>query len=47
MSGLAFDPAWLWLIGPNINLIGAAACGLIGTLAYTWQAMRQPRGDMP
>jgi MFS family permease len=35
--------AWLWLQGPAINLLGAAACGMIGTLGYGWSALRSSR----
>lgn len=33
--------AWLWAISPQANLIGAAAFGAIGTVAYGWHAARQ------
>jgi MFS family permease len=31
--------AWLWLESPAINLVGAALCGLAGTLGYGWRAL--------
>ena len=33
--------AWLWQVGPAVNLLGAAAFGLIGTLGYAWLATRR------
>ena len=37
--------AWLWTIGPGVNLIAAAACGLAGTLGYGALALRRRRPD--
>src|SRR6266566_460668 len=39
--------AWLWSISPQANFLGAAICGLSGTVWFWWFAFRRlpNRGD--
>jgi MFS family permease len=34
----SFVGAWLWSIGPQVNFIGAAVCGALGTVWF-WRLM--------
>jgi MFS family permease len=43
VSGAAFAGAFLWQISPEINLLTATACGLIGTI-YFWIFGRDLKG---
>src|SRR6185369_737545 len=36
----SFLGAWFWIIGPRANFLGAAACGLLGTLVFGWFVWR-------
>jgi MFS family permease len=36
VTGASFLGAWLWSISPQANFIGAATCGLIGTVCFGW-----------
>ena len=38
----SFLGAWLWSIGPSANFIGAAVCGLLGTIWFWWFIYRKP-----
>lgn len=38
----SFLGAWLWSISPSANFIGAAICGLVGTLWFWWFIYRLP-----
>jgi MFS family permease len=42
VSSGSFLGAWLWSIGPSANFIGAAICGLFGTLWFWWFIYRKP-----
>jgi MFS family permease len=37
----SFIGAWLWSIGPRMNFIGAAFCGLLGTIWFWWFIYRR------
>jgi MFS family permease len=39
----SFLGAWLWSISPQVNFIGAAVCGALGTLWFWWFVFRQRR----
>lgn len=43
VSVAAFGGAWLWNLGPGVNLATAAACGLIGTLYFARFGSSLPR----
>jgi hypothetical protein len=43
VSAGALLGAWLWHIGPRLNLLGAAAFGVAGTIFY-FRSVRQNRG---
>jgi len=36
VTGASFFGAWLWSMSPQANFVGAAACGLIGTVWFWW-----------
>jgi MFS family permease len=38
----SFVGAWLWSISPQANFIGAAICGLLGTLWFRYSVYRKP-----
>ena len=38
----SFLGAWLWSIGPQVNFIGAAVCGGLGTVWFWWYVFRRP-----
>ena len=42
VSSGSFLGAWLWSMGPSANFIGAAVCGLLGTLWFWWFIYRKP-----
>ena len=42
----SFLGAWLWSISPQANFIGAAVCGLLGTLWF-WQKILRRDGKQP
>jgi MFS family permease len=37
----SFLGAWLWSMGPQANFIGAAVCGALGTIWFSWFGCRQ------
>jgi len=37
----SFLGAWLWSLGPQVNFIGAAACGALGTAWFWWFIYRR------
>jgi len=37
----SFLGAWLWSISPQTNFLGAAICGLLGTLSFWWFIFRR------
>ena len=43
----SFLGAWLWSISPRANFIGAAICGLLGTLWFWWFIYRKPPFGVP
>lgn len=40
VTGGSFLGAWLWILGPQANFIGAALCGGLGTLWFWWFVYR-------
>jgi len=42
----SFLGAWLWHIGPRANFVGAALCGLLGTIWFWWFVYRKQK-DTP
>ena len=41
VTGGSFLGAWLWSIGPRVNFIGAAVCGVFGTVWFWWFIYRR------
>jgi MFS family permease len=41
VTGGSFLGAWLWSVGPAANFIGAAICGVLGTLWFWWFVYRR------
>jgi hypothetical protein len=37
----SFLGAWLWSISPQVNFIGAAVCGALGTVWFWWFVFRR------
>jgi len=38
----SFLGAWLWHLGPEVNFLGAAICGALGTVWFWWFIYRKP-----
>ena len=43
----SFLGAWLWSISPHANFVGAAICGLFGTIWFWWFIYRKPPLGVP
>ena len=39
----SFLGAWLWALGPQVNFIGAAICGALGTVWFWWFVFRNEK----
>ncbi len=39
--------AWLWSLGPQVNFLGAAVCGALGTLWFWWFVYRRDQRLRP
>lgn len=43
----SFLGAWLWSMSPHANFVGAAICGLLGTIWFWWFIYRKPFAITP